>query len=340
MPVTTADVARRCGVSRHTVSGVLGARSQCFAEETRRKVEQAAEAMGYRPNAGSRALRSGRSDCIALLCDPDWRRTHLPLPLLHGLVAAAEAEGMHLAITRLPDLALAERVPLLRASLMADGMVLNYNQPLPELDRLVAATRLPAVWINLSQARDAVLPDDQCAGRMAAELLLRAGHRRLAWVDPWPPELGTQPLHHSRNERLSGFRAAVTEAGLEPRVIIPDRCLVAGEEHRWFCEVLRHPDRPSGLVAVDGEQAGGDAVIGAALAGLSVPRDLSVVVINGQYAKAGRLLSTVLLPWEAIADEAVAMLRHKQRRPREENPSRRIQPVLLNPEGSVAPPTA
>lgn len=339
MPVTSEDVAARCGVSRHTVNGVLGKRAHLFAPETRRKVEEAARDLGYRPHAGSRALRSGRSRCIALLCDPDWTRTHLPVQLLHGLISAAESVDMHVAVARVQDLTLPERIPLLRESLMADGLLLNYHQPMPELEQLVAATQLPAVWLNVLRECNAVLPDDRLAGHMAAELLLRLGHHP-AWVDPWPQELGQWHNHHSRSERLKGFTQAVTAAGLTPRIITPARRLVDGEEHLWFADILRPSDRPTGIVAVDGEAAGGQAVLGAALAGLAVPRDLSVVVVNGKPARAGVRLSTVQLPWLSIASEAVSMLDRLIQRPQSAQPMRLSAPQLIDSDSSVAPPSA
>jgi LacI family transcriptional regulator len=68
MSVTLRDVAKRCGLSPSTVSGVLNNRSNTWASaETRRRIQEAAESLGYRPNHAARALRTGRTHVVTFL---------------------------------------------------------------------------------------------------------------------------------------------------------------------------------------------------------------------------------------------------------------------------------
>ncbi|MDX1932288.1 MAG: LacI family DNA-binding transcriptional regulator [Capsulimonadales bacterium] len=68
MSVTLRDVAKRCGLSPSTVSGVLNNRSNTWASpETRQRIREAAEALGYRPNQAARALRTGKTYVVAFL---------------------------------------------------------------------------------------------------------------------------------------------------------------------------------------------------------------------------------------------------------------------------------
>lgn len=64
-PVTLADVAARAGVSRSTASEALGGRGR-MAEKTREAVREAAQDLGYRPNALARGLRTGKTFSIGL----------------------------------------------------------------------------------------------------------------------------------------------------------------------------------------------------------------------------------------------------------------------------------
>ncbi len=65
---TSVDVARRAGVSRTTVSYVLnGNWDGHVSDETRKKVLQAAEELGYSTHSSARALRKGQSDEICLI---------------------------------------------------------------------------------------------------------------------------------------------------------------------------------------------------------------------------------------------------------------------------------
>src|SRR5215471_9948776 len=70
--LTSADVARRAGVSRTTVSYVLndnGRRKGHVSEETRAKVLQAAQELGYSTHRSARALRKGHSEELCIIVD-------------------------------------------------------------------------------------------------------------------------------------------------------------------------------------------------------------------------------------------------------------------------------
>ena len=69
--VTSADVAAAAGVSRATVSYVLNGVHGRISEQTRARVYDAAERLGYVPNAMASALRAGRTE-IVLLALPSW----------------------------------------------------------------------------------------------------------------------------------------------------------------------------------------------------------------------------------------------------------------------------
>ena len=71
--VTIATVAEHAGVSRQTVSNVLNT-PEVVREETRRRVCEAVEALGYRVSQAARQMRTGRSRLIATRIEPDRRR--------------------------------------------------------------------------------------------------------------------------------------------------------------------------------------------------------------------------------------------------------------------------
>ena len=69
--MTSADVAAAAGVSRATVSYVLNGVHDRISERTRERVFDAAERLGYVPNAVASALRAGRTE-VVLLALPSW----------------------------------------------------------------------------------------------------------------------------------------------------------------------------------------------------------------------------------------------------------------------------
>ena len=67
--ITIRQVAEQAGVSPSTVSRVLnGKASELVSPETRAKVEAVAGALGYHPSAAARAMVTGRSNVVAIVC--------------------------------------------------------------------------------------------------------------------------------------------------------------------------------------------------------------------------------------------------------------------------------
>lgn len=65
---TLSDVAARAGVSVSAVSRVLSdAPETRVSDETRERIKRAARELDYRPNSAGRALRSARSNVVALV---------------------------------------------------------------------------------------------------------------------------------------------------------------------------------------------------------------------------------------------------------------------------------
>ena len=68
MPITMKDIANELGISRTTVSDVLNnVASSRIATDTRRRVLQAARDLGYTHNQNAKALKTGKSQLIAIL---------------------------------------------------------------------------------------------------------------------------------------------------------------------------------------------------------------------------------------------------------------------------------
>ena len=105
MAVTLRDVARRCGLSPSTVSGVLNKRSSTWASaETRRRIEVAAHELGYRPHSAARALRTGKSQVVAFIYHAAQPRQHTTFDGAAEIIAAALGEqGYELKLHVYPD---------------------------------------------------------------------------------------------------------------------------------------------------------------------------------------------------------------------------------------------
>ena len=67
MKVTISDVARLAGVSTATVSHTIN-NTRYVSAETKEKVYQAINELGYTPDASARSFRTGKRRLSALLC--------------------------------------------------------------------------------------------------------------------------------------------------------------------------------------------------------------------------------------------------------------------------------
>jgi transcriptional regulator with XRE-family HTH domain len=89
--VVMADVARLAGVSQQTVSRVVND-SPKLRPETRRRVQEAVERLGYRPNVAAQTLVRGRTSLIGLI---STGFNHFgPSTMQHSIEGAARDRGL------------------------------------------------------------------------------------------------------------------------------------------------------------------------------------------------------------------------------------------------------
>jgi DNA-binding LacI/PurR family transcriptional regulator len=96
---TIKDVAAAAGVTAGTVSRALRGDPRVI-EGTRRRIVEAAERLGYRPNLQARGLQTGRTGAIGLACPSGpWILLHPYFSPMHaGFTAAAAADGLRIIL--------------------------------------------------------------------------------------------------------------------------------------------------------------------------------------------------------------------------------------------------
>lgn len=216
--VTLSQVASEAGVSLGAASVALRDDRQStirVSPEAVRRVRSAATALGYRPSAASRAMKSRRTRQVGVLL-PN-RRGHegaspMSFETIQGLNEGLQPAGYVLTLVRmhdvLDDLASGSRV---FQEQVLDGVVVLGAMP-EGVEDWLARRFQRVVWCdsNVWNPTHCIRRDEVAAGRLAAEALLRAGHRKIVWAAV-PP---SAPDHYSRAERLDGVRASVSAAGV------------------------------------------------------------------------------------------------------------------------------
>lgn len=340
MAATLRLVAEEAGVSIATVSLVLSGQAHRYRAETRDRVVAAAAKLGYRPNASARFMQRGRFGIIGLLNPVDQRVGTLPHGILDGASRALEERDHYLLLVRMDrDRLLDGTPPPALAERMTDGFLVNLHLRVrPEEEAAIGRLGTPCVWLNHQGPAHSVHPDDAGAGRLLCGLMLRAGHRRIAFADC---VFGAEPdpEHTYLRDRRAGTEAACAEAGLGAGVILSRGWLHPDQRVAWARSWLSAPDRPTAVVTGNRETAG--AIVAAAISlGIRTPEDLSLATVEerpiGDY---GLDLATALTPVAEIgARAAIRLLALIDRDP--DPPPGGAVPFTVDPGRSIAPPPA
>ena len=292
---TIVDVAQRAGVGTATAGRVLGGYGYTSAE-TRRRVLESAEQLGYRPNLLARGLMTGATKTIGVVAGDV--QSPFYAAVVRGIDDEVRANGFGILLTNTDEQAdrEVEAVRLLMEK-QVDGLivapgdtvdaghlhgVLASGTPLVQIDRRVAGL-----------GADSVTVDNIGAARRCTRDLLTAGHARiaiLAELERWADGGLTEFLDASRAknfdatnlfpswQRLLGFLQAHWEAGLEvePAQIARTGSYSAEKARAAVRQLLEAPSPPTALFASDGMMS---AAAMAALhdLGLVLPVDISFV---------------------------------------------------------------
>ena len=275
-PPTMHDVARLAGVSQPTVSRVLnGNNTQVpISDDTRLKVQQAVDALGYRPNAVARSLRTQRTQTVALmLADISNSFYH---PIARAVQDVARQYDYEVLISNSDHIYDYEKhfceIVLRRG---VDGAILvPIHLTTKELDAYASQAHIPFVVLGHHVDHpnmDVVFLDDERATHETTHwLITERGHQRIGYMGV-PPVLPPGP------RRLRGFNLAMAEANLEvhpDHILQGDFTLEGGK--RVAQAMVQQGNLPTALMVANDLMAIG-AILAFRDAGLRVPEDIAIV---------------------------------------------------------------
>ncbi|MEM9199623.1 MAG: LacI family DNA-binding transcriptional regulator [Pseudomonadota bacterium] len=317
---TQRQIAAELGLSPATVSLALRG-SPMIAEETRALVRDAVARAGYVPNAAAASLRTGRSRIVGVSFHNIAHQFFAEMLIAIEEVLAGNGAAVFINNHGDDPERFARFVDTL-AAYGADGLIAS-----PPLHTTTAALDpirkrgVPVVyasrWITGDSQADRVLNDDRAAMHQATRRLIDLGHRHIVLI-------GGRPGVNTADDRLAGFMAALSEAGL------------AWQEALWLqtsprllegaaatAQVLARDPRPTGIVCFNDLVAFG-ALNAVRKAGLEPGADVAIVGIGGTQEAAAYhpALTTALdnpakLGWRA-AELLIARLDEPNAPPRHE----------------------
>ncbi len=269
---TIRDVAARAEVSVATASNVVNGKRPVGAA-SRRKVEDAIAALGYRLNRAASALR-GKSTRLVGMVVPDITNAFFA-SLVRGVEALAERDGYDLLlVSTSEDPAIERRRVEALTARRIDGLIAvpATDASMASLDGGLGARLPPTVLLDRgadTPGFDSVRADCEAGAYAAARHLVGLGHRDIAIL---------AHSGHLQNIalRIAGCRRALGEAGLDgrQRVVCGGRDL---ESLRGAIEMeLHRADRPTAIFALTNVCALASIKAARGL-GLDIPGDLSIV---------------------------------------------------------------
>lgn len=303
--VTIIDIAAAAGVSKSTVSLVLTGRGS-VKPETRERIHQAMDALGYVYNRGAANLRSTRSKIVGLVLNDLSNPFFAEFAI--GVESVLQMAGYVAFVANTAE-SVVRQAQVLRMMREhgAGGIILC-----PALDTaaeelawadaadtplLVAIRRLPGV------AASSVVPDNAAGAARITRHLLNLGHRRIAYI-------GGMHSMVVRHDRFQGFGAAMAGAGhaIDPGLNIESMPTRDGGFSAMGA-ALSLPDRPTAVVCYNDVVAIG-AMLAAARRGLVVGRDIAICGFDdtSEARHVSPALTTIAVDAVGLGERAAAML--------------------------------
>ncbi|MER9693351.1 LacI family transcriptional regulator [Mesorhizobium sp. M0179] len=206
-PVTLRQVAATAGVSVATASKALNGQGRMTAE-TRQRIRETAQRLGFRPNSLAQSLLRRRSFTVGLLTNDTYGR--FSLPVMSGISDALVDAGVSVFMCNVED---DPRLAQLHVEAMLDKRIDGIIASGKRIDRHLpvdlANLGVPVIYAFSQPDPDAIafVSDDAGGARLAVEHFCRLGRRRIAHVSG-PSSFAVV------NERAQAFRDVLAAHGL------------------------------------------------------------------------------------------------------------------------------
>jgi LacI family transcriptional regulator len=272
---TIADVARVAGVSKATISRVLAGQTKYVREETRQRVLQAINELGYHPSSAARSLKSKRTFTLGIvgygfefygpsctLCGIEQEASKLGYTILLNLIRQPETNNVEHLLGKM-------------LSRDVDGII----WAVPEigdnrawLKHKTHRLSMPIVFLSMEPqpGQSVVTIDNFSGGLMATRHLIARGCQNIGLI------AGPLDWWEARQRKL-GWREALKSVGLpNTDSLIAEGNWSAASGERGLNQLLTRHSEIDGLFACNDQMALGAMKVARQL-GRQVPKDLAIV---------------------------------------------------------------
>lgn len=313
---TLKTIARMTGLGITTVSRALKDAPD-IGTETKERVRQIAEKLGYQPNRAGVRLRTGKTNVIALVLSVEEELMGFANQLVFGISEVLTGSPYHLVLT--PHSLNRDPMVPVRYILdtgSADGIIISRIEPDDPRVRLLHERNLPFVTHGRTSG-GIVHPyhdfDNEEYAWQGVKKLVETGRKRIAILQP-PSHLSY--WRHTRDGFERGLRDfGATEVNLDG---VSSELTLETIKQR-ICQIMAAPDAPDGILSISGS-ATVAVIAGMEAAGKKLGVDVDIVSkqsaeflnwirpeilsVNEDVRQAGRELAKALLARIDGADPA------------------------------------
>jgi len=305
---TIKDVAKQSEVSVATVSRILNDLGG-YSEDTRKRVIQVIDEIGYRRNDIARNLKIKSSNTIAVLMPKVG--TNFYTEILNGIQDSAHNSGYSVIICNVGDNGdRTEEYIKIMIERQVDGIIVCSLPPEKSLIENIVRVNIPVVLISTMYSGYSIpyiKVDDYKASYAAVEYLIKMGHRDIAMLggNPLDPIAGIPRLQAFidalRNNKLKVKENLIKHNGFSFKDGITSMEQLLKEKEKFTAIFASCDEIAIGAISVDHKT------------GLKIPEDISIIGYDG--TQIGEMcyppLTTLVQPFYDMGEKAVKILEKK-----------------------------
>lgn len=328
--VTMNDVAQAAGVSRSLVSLVFQD-SPKVSPASRDRVMDAANALGYRPNALARSLASKSNRTLGVLLNditnPFFAHVY------EALAVEAESAGYNILMGAGQRSVNRERniIESFLSHRVAALILVSPRMAAKEIENLVGPVPTVVVGktVNLP-SMDVVTNDEFVGARLAVDHLFALGHRKIAHVSG-----GTGA---GAADRKAGYSAAMAGLGLKNNVDVVAGDFTEQAGHNAARTLLKRDELPTAIFCANDLVAVG-LLSEFANAGVRVPEDVSIVGYDNSTLAGLSLvkLTTIEQPLTQLGKACIELTLQRLQGGRNTSVVKEYEPRLVKRNSTAAP---